>query len=94
MNPDWQSQQPVGLVCLPCRLFVARLVDRGRARVDDRPAVVGAKGARKRSNHQLGLTAFECAFDPVKAGFNDIVSQSKIIQALPELDKLLLLALL
>jgi hypothetical protein len=90
MNPDWQSQQPVGLVCLPCRLFVARLVDRGRARVDDRPAVVGAKGARKRSNHQRGLTAF----DPVKAGFNDIVSQSKIIQALPELDKLLLLALL
>ena len=35
---------------------------------------------------QLSLTALEGAPDPVQAGFDDFVGQSKIIQAPPELD--------
>ena len=94
MNPGRQGQQPVGLLRLPGRLFLARLVDRGApALMIARPSSV-QKVLGNDENHQFGLAALECAFYPVQARFYNFVSQSKIIQALPVLGEFLLLTTL
>src|SRR5271166_3311370 len=93
-NARRQGCQPFRLVRPRGEFCLAWLVDRRGTSVDDRPAAVRAETARKRRDHQLGLTPLEGSPDPVEAGVDDRIGQLKVVQTLPEFGELLFLALL